>query len=83
MVSMEKPTACPQCEELLSAAQRATERHIAAIGRMQIATIRRERQIVEALVVVVREARIERERALSAYRHHMGMHRAARAGMSA
>ena len=50
---------------------------------MQIATIRREGQIVEALVVVVREARIERERAMAAYRHHIGMHRAESAGMSA
>lgn len=64
-------------------ARRATERHIAAIGRMQIATIRRENDIVDALAGAVREARIERERAVAAYRRHAGMHRAEETGMSA
>lgn len=75
--------ACPLCDELRSAAQAATERHIAALGRMQIATIRRESEIMQALAIVIREARIERERALAAYRQHIGAHRAESAGMSA
>jgi hypothetical protein len=50
---------------------------------MQIATIRREAPIVDALAVLVCEARIERERAMAVYRQHAGAHRAERAGMSA
>ena len=80
---MTKPEPCPECDELLKAARVATEKHIAAVGRMQIATIRREGTIVEALSVVVREARGERDRATAAYRHHVDLHRAASSGMSA
>jgi hypothetical protein len=80
---LENQNHCAECDELLGAAQRATERHIAAIGRHQIATIRREADLICALAVVVREAQGERERAMAAYRHHVGMHRAEQAGMSA
>jgi hypothetical protein len=74
---------CPECEALLAAAQKAAERHIAAMGRLQIATIRRETAIVEAMTIVVREAHAERERALEDFRTHSGLHRAEQSGMSA
>ena len=65
------------------AAKSATERHNAAIGRMQMAGIRRDGEVVQRLALVVREARNERERATAAYQRHTGTHRAQSAGMSA
>jgi hypothetical protein len=63
--------------------RRATQRHIEALGRLQTAAINQETELAEALGIVVRETRAERERRTAAYRTHLDMHRVERAGMSA
>jgi len=74
---------CATCSELLDAVRHATHRHIEALGRLQSAAINQETELAEALAIVVRETRAERERRTAAYRTHRDMHRVERSGMTA
>ncbi|HLH16948.1 MAG TPA: hypothetical protein VKX45_06990 [Bryobacteraceae bacterium] len=74
---------CATCSDLLDAVRHATQRHIEALSRLQSAAINQEIELAEALAIVVRETRAERERRTAAYRTHRDMHRVARSGMTA
>lgn len=75
--------ACGTCAMLWDAARVATERHIAAIGKLQIATIRHDTKAGKALEIVMRKARAERVRCTEAYRTHTELHRLELVGLSA
>ncbi len=74
---------CPLCEELLERASSAILRHIRAVGRLDLALVREETDLLPALEIAVREASLNRENAVARYRAHCGMHRAAESGASA
>jgi len=75
--------ACPMCQELLDYASSEILRHIRAVGRLDLALARGETDLIPALEIAVKEASLGRENAVMRYRHHQGMHRANRAGVSA
>ena len=66
---------CQECKELLDRASEATTRHLEAIGRLQIATIRQEREDIQALEQAVAEARTVRIEAITACQAHERSHR--------
>ncbi|HEY1339052.1 MAG TPA: hypothetical protein VGF59_16165 [Bryobacteraceae bacterium] len=70
---------CSDCKELLNKAADATVRHLQAVGRMDLARLRHEDDLLPALRIVTDEARVTREKALAAYRRHRSAHAAAAA----
>jgi hypothetical protein len=70
---------CAKCKSLLEEAADATMRHMQAVGRLDLARLRHERELIPALEVVTAEARATREAALAAYRRHSQSHAAAAA----
>lgn len=74
---------CIICEELLERASDAILRHIRAVGRLDLALVREESDLIPALEIAVKEASLHRENAVARYRNHRGMHRAEESGASA
>jgi len=68
---------CPDCKTLFNSLADATNEHIRQLGRLQIATLRRDAQSVEALCKIVSELQATREQASQAYRLHRQSHEGA------
>jgi hypothetical protein len=66
---------CQECKELLARASEATTRHLDVIGRLQVATIRQEREKVSQLEQTVIAARAARAEAIAAFQTHERSHR--------
>ena len=66
---------CQECENLLKTAQEATQWHIGAVSRLQVARINGEHDLANALLVVMSEAAETRERTAAEYHVHRLRHR--------
>lgn len=71
---------CPHCKELLDRASTATRGHLDALGRLQIATIRNDRDLISECETAVCDARLAREEATAAYQAHERSHRSMEVG---
>jgi len=60
----------------LNAASAATNRHIEAVGRLQIANIMQHRDLIPALEQAVLLTRDRREETMAEYKRHEASHRA-------
>ena len=61
---------CTDCTALLEALASAINSHIHQSGRLEVARIPHDRDVIQTLESTVDELRVERERALKAYRTH-------------
>ena len=67
---------CQECKDLLARASETTTKHLDAIGRLQVATIRQEREKIPVLEQTVIAARAARAEAIAAFQTHERSHRA-------
>jgi hypothetical protein len=74
---------CTDCTRLSLVAERATERHLSIVTRLQEATIAGELDLLPALEAAVREAARTRVKAMDEYRFHTASHRAMESGGAA
>jgi hypothetical protein len=74
---------CLECELLGLAVEVATERHLAIVNRLVIATMEGQVDIIPALEAARSEAERTRENAQDAYRFHIGNHRVSISGGAA
>ena len=65
---------CEECRQLLEAASAAITRQLRAIGRLDLAGLQYEAELIPSLEAVVREAQSSRELAVAAYKEHRKKH---------
>jgi hypothetical protein len=65
---------CQDCKHLLDQAVDAAVRHLEAVGRLDLARLCHEGDMIPELQLVVEEAARARVGALANYRNHRGLH---------
>jgi hypothetical protein len=73
------PARCQDCKHLLDQAVEAAVRHLQAVGRLDLARLCHDSDMVPALQEIAEEAARARVGALAAYRNHRDLHLASTA----
>ncbi len=66
---------CAVCDRLRDEASVAVNRHVKAVGRLELARLSRDFELLRALEIVVNEAAEARQTAVAALKQHLDGHR--------
>jgi hypothetical protein len=83
MAQMSSEAECEECRRLLHDASVAITQQLRAIGRLDLARLHQEADLIPALETVVHETRMAREGAVAAYREHRAKHASGTSGEAA